>query len=142
MPADAGFTLAVQTGFDRAWARGRAGAAELETRWWPSHERLLQAIEPPVAYATLAYGGADVAWGMAVLDGGRLGLFGLVTAAAFRGRGAGRVLLGGLLDWGKQAGAGSSWLQVTEANDAAVRLYRAAGFSDLYRYEYWQRERG
>ncbi|GAB4069786.1 GNAT family N-acetyltransferase [Angustibacter speluncae] len=80
---------------------------------------------------------------VAVLDGHDVGLAGLVpdrhaegelavvafwVAPVARGRGVGRALLDDLEARARAAGAAAMTLEVADANDAAVRLYAAAGF--------------
>jgi ribosomal protein S18 acetylase RimI-like enzyme len=80
---------------------------------------------------------------VAVLDGHDVGLAGLVpdrhapgelavvafwVAPAARGRGVGRALLADLERRGRALGAAALTLEVADDNEAAVRLYAAAGF--------------
>ena len=79
---------------------------------------------------------ATVAWGLAVDEGGRVGLFDIVTLPQARRQGAARRLVEALLAWGQAAGAREAYLQVMAANSAAIALYRSLGFVEAYRYHY------
>ncbi len=59
--------------------------------------------------------------------------------AEVRRQGLAIALVTALLDAGKGRGARWAYLQVTEANVAARRLYERFGFRELYRYWYRQR---
>jgi ribosomal-protein-alanine acetyltransferase len=56
-------------------------------------------------------------------------LVSLAVDPQFRGRGTGRALLMRSLQGAKRIGARSLWLMVRTDNDAAIRLYAAAGFA-------------
>ena len=59
------------------------------------------------------FGGADI--GMPVVE-------------AWRGRGIGKLLLASAIQWAADAGAHKMALEVWPHNEAAIRLYRGAGF--------------
>ena len=101
-----------------------------------THRRLLHAI-PATAYcAALKQAGATVVCGLGVVDGDGLGLFDIVTASWQRRRGHATALIEGLHRWGQAQGAKFSYLQVVEANAAAVSLYRKLGYRTMYKYWY------
>ncbi len=57
-----------------------------------------------------------------------LGVSSLWTAEDRRGRGLGSAVLRSLLEWGAERGATTAYLQVVEANEAAISLYEGRGF--------------
>ncbi|PWR20884.1 ribosomal protein S18-alanine N-acetyltransferase [Zavarzinia compransoris] len=62
---------------------------------------------------------------------------------AARGRGLGRALLGAGLDRAARAGAARAFLEVAVDNDAALALYRRAGFAEAGRRRgYYRRADG
>lgn len=90
-------------------------------------------------YAGIRDGAAVLAGGAAAFGHGWASVHGMRTAAAHRGRGlAGRVLAG-LADAAASRGMARVFLQVEAANTAAQALYRRAGFTTAWCYEYWQR---
>jgi ribosomal protein S18 acetylase RimI-like enzyme len=105
----------------------------------PVLRQMLAAIVHPVCCATLRLNGQAVALGLGVIERGWIGLFNIVTDAAFRNQGWGSQLVLNLLDWGKRRGATNAYLQVHPANAPALRLYDKLGFSEVY--QYWYRER-
>jgi GNAT superfamily N-acetyltransferase len=128
------------------------GRAEVRVDEWPSHSwfrvwhavhggdaraewDLLARVRQPSAYASAVLGGEVVAVGRAVVDTGWVGVFGMATLPAVRGKGAARAVLGALADWAK-APADRMYLQVERDNAAALRLYERAGFSELREYHY------
>lgn len=93
---------------------------------------------PDAVFAAVRDGGRTVAVGCGSLNDGWGGIHGMRTAPDQRGRGhAGRILAA--LGRAMQArGVEKVQLQVEEPNPARS-LYRKAGFTAAWRYEYWTR---
>lgn len=121
------------------WSEGFAQANSLSALARPAHERILDAITMPAAFATLTVGGQAIAYGLAVAENGMVGLFDIVVAPAARRSGAATRLVTALLSWGQAQGASSAYLQVHVANQPATALYRKLGFTPQYQYHYWTR---
>lgn len=122
---------------DPAWINGYARASARADLKRDTLARMLAQIATPAAFATLADPRGDpVAFGMAVLDRGMVGLFDIAVQAEHRGQGFGRAVVGRLLKWGSIQGAEKAYLQVTTANAPARALYRTFGFHEAYRYNY------
>jgi ribosomal protein S18 acetylase RimI-like enzyme len=98
--------------------------------------RIVRRIRQPAAFATLSLDGDDVAWGLAVAERGYVGLYDIVVAPRIRGVGLGRRLVTSLMAWGRKEGAARAYLQVREANNVAIELYRSLGFAPAYRYRH------
>lgn len=121
----------------RDWIAGYARASARADLKPGIAERMLRQIATPATFAVLLdTDGVEVAYGMAVLDRGMVGLFDIVTRPDQRGRGYGRTLVDALLAWGHGQGAHQAYLQVTTANAPALALYRSFGFREVYRYAY------
>jgi ribosomal protein S18 acetylase RimI-like enzyme len=81
--------------------------------------------------------GADVmARGEAGVDGDWLGIHNLVVQPAYRRRGLAKAVLGELLAWGAERGAGTVWLHVQTDNEPALALYASLGFSTHHTCRY------
>ena len=105
-----------------------------------AHRQILAAVPGQRRLLVLVADDRPVSCGMSVLDAeGRFGLFDLVTASGYRGRGFGGTLLRRALAWGRRAGGQEAYLQVLEGNTGAARLYERAGFEVVYRYHYRER---
>jgi N-acetylglutamate synthase len=90
-------------------------------------------------YASLRESGATLAGGAASFSNGWASVHGMRTHAAQRGKGlAGRVLAG-LADAATARGLTHVFLQVEADNLAAQSLYRRAGFTTAWAYEYWKK---
>ncbi len=126
------------------WLDGfcRLAATGGEARPWPTATRpsvlapRLAAIAPPAAFATVREDGEPVGYGRGVFERDAVGLFDVIVAETRRRRGHARAITGALLAWGVTRGATRAYLQMTEANEAASRLYGGFGFRGLYRYHY------
>lgn len=128
--------LAIEPAAGPDWIDGYASASPRPDLRRDTLGRMLAAIGMPAAFATLRVEGEGVAYGLAVLERGDVGLFDIATAAAHRGRGHARQVVAGLLGWGASRGARRAYLQVTTANSPALRLYAGFGFREAYRYAY------
>jgi N-acetylglutamate synthase len=100
------------------------------------HRAILARITTPHLYASLQIDGQVIGVGLGVLNGELFGLFDIVIAQEWRGKGYGRALVKGMLAWGKANGAETAYLQVTGQNTTAQRLYRQLGFTEVYYYHY------
>ncbi len=118
------------------WEHGFAEANRVPDRHRPTHDAMLAAIRWPAAFASLVEGGRTLAFGLAVAERGKVGLFDIVTTPAARRQGAGRRLVQSLLAWGVAAGCDEAYLQVVATNAPALALYRELGFAENYRYHY------
>jgi ribosomal protein S18 acetylase RimI-like enzyme len=119
-----------------AWSAGFAAANGISPAMRDVHDRMLASILMPTGYATLVADGKPIAYGLAVVERGMVGLFDIVTLPEARRRGAGRLLVKSLLGWGRSQGASSAYLQVLGSNEAARALYDGIGFREAYRYHY------
>jgi ribosomal-protein-alanine N-acetyltransferase len=67
----------------------------------------------------------------------------LAVASERRRRGLGALMVERAADWARQAGARALFLEVARDNDAALALYRAAGFAEVgVRRAYYSRSTG
>jgi ribosomal protein S18 acetylase RimI-like enzyme len=98
----------------------------------------LERMPAPRAYAVIAENGEALSVGASALSGGVAAIFSMRTRQAARGRGLAKRVLASLLTWAVKAGAICACLQVDEDNEAAVALYRRAGFETAYRYRHWR----
>jgi N-acetylglutamate synthase len=125
----------VTESLDAQWLRLLLAAQEPDAD--PAAEwRLLQRVDRPSAFATAHISGRPVAVGRAVADTGWVGVFGMATLPADRGRGAASAVLAGLADWAASRGCAHMYLQVTHDSGSARRLYRRAGFREACTYHY------
>ncbi|MBA4496392.1 GNAT family N-acetyltransferase [Paenactinomyces guangxiensis] len=100
-------------------------------------KKMFQNIMPEHRFATIkSDDGGIAACGFAVLQDGKVGLFNIVTSQEYRRRGFAQSLIFHLLNWAKDNGASSAYLQVVCENIAAQKLYKKLGFEELYREWY------
>lgn len=106
----------------------------------PIHQRILQQAAGRSHFLIIRKDGRIVGVGMGVLEAQTIGIFDMFTHPEVRRRGFGRSIMMALLQWGKQNGAKTAYLQVVAENQPAQNLYASLGFSNLYHY--WYRKEG
>lgn len=94
------------------------------------------AIEPTKGLFVREAEGVAVASLVCVQEAGLAGLFEVATNPAHRRQGHARSVMLSALKWAQARGARSAWLQVEEANHAALALYGQLGFRPVYAYHY------
>jgi ribosomal protein S18 acetylase RimI-like enzyme len=97
---------------------------------------VIEAIEPARGLFVREHDGQTVASLVCVQEADLAGVFEVATNPAFRRRGHARSVLLSALKWAAARGARSAWLQVEEANHAALALYSSLGFRPVYGYHY------
>jgi ribosomal protein S18 acetylase RimI-like enzyme len=129
-PADAAAVVALVDGYARGPGGQQAPLDEGARARMPAGLR-----ELPTAFALLACAGeqpvgvAVCAWGFSTFAGRpSLNVHDLAVDPAFQGRGIGARLLAGAEERARARGAAKLTLEVHESNEAAIRLYRSAGF--------------
>lgn len=90
-------------------------------------------------FASCREQGQTVACGAASFSHGWLGVHGMRTAAAQRGRGLAGGLLRAMAQEAGRRGIERVFLQVDAANVPALSLYRRLGFTTAWPYAYWRR---
>jgi ribosomal protein S18 acetylase RimI-like enzyme len=88
------------------------------------------------AFVVLDQGTAVVGCGQIAIEGALVGLYGVHTAHAWRGRGLATSLCAAVLQRASACGASAAYLQVEASNEAARRLYQRLSFVDGYGYHY------
>lgn len=104
-----------------------------------AHRAILQRIAHPAAWAMWEEGGLPGCCGLGVVVGEQLGLFDIVTGAAFQRRGLAERVCRALFDWGWEQGARRVFLQVAADNRPALALYEKLRFERAYDYGYWMK---
>ncbi len=99
-------------------------------------EKVITAIPAEAGLFVLERDNRPIATAVCVHDGDLAGLFEVATDKAERGKGFGRRIVLSALKWARSRGAHQAWLQVEAGNEAALKLYPALGFTELYRYHY------
>lgn len=83
-------------------------------------------------------GGEELASALLWNKNGYSALMNMLVSPAARGKGVGKRFLAAMFQHAKGQGADTMWLQVLLDNTPAVSLYKAAGFSEVYRYAYYR----
>lgn len=100
-----------------------------------------QAIGIETRWALVMLADTPVAMGIVAIERGWAGLHGIYVAKTARRRGLARRISGALLGCAHAKGAGRAWLQVEQANAAALPLYTGLGFETAYAYHHRVRSR-
>lgn len=90
-------------------------------------------------FASWRENGQTLACGAASFSHGWLGVHGMRTAAAQRGRGLAGRLLRTMAEEAARRGIERVFLQVDAGNSPALALYRRLGFNTAWPYAYWRR---
>jgi GNAT superfamily N-acetyltransferase len=131
-----GVPVRQDVGLDEAWLATDERAARHGEAARQVLEGSLEGGE--VTFATVrGDDGVVTARGRGVVHDDWLGVSSLWTSPDHRGQGLGTAVLRSLLDWGGERGATTAYLQVVEANTAALRLYEARGFERHHDYAYY-----
>lgn len=118
------------------WLDGLGQANDVSAPMRPYHDAILRSIGHPSAFASLRRGSEVVAFGLAVNERGRIGLFNIAVDSRHRGQGHGRAITLALMHWGTRFGAKSAYLQIQADNMVAHSLYGSLGFTAAYPYHY------
>ncbi len=77
-----------------------------------------------------------IACGLGVQERDYFGLFDIIVAEEYRGKGYGTSLINSMLGFAKENAAKTAYLQVVINNKPANKLYSKIGFKELYKYWY------
>lgn len=121
---------------DREWVADYARLNGVAAAHAPTLEAILQHIALPTCFVLLTRHNQTVACGLGVLQGQQVGLFDLVTLPEHRRQGFATDLILHILQWARQRGATTAYLQVMLTNRAALNLYNKLGFKEIYQYWY------
>jgi len=102
----------------------------------PTYISIMNHAFTPKCLVSLKESGQTTGVGLGVLEEDCLGLFDIVVDPAFRHHGLGKKIVSSLMQWGKQNGAKTAYLQVLSNNIPAIRLYEKLGFKEIYQYWY------
>lgn len=103
----------------------------------PAASSMLKNIHYPIAAASIVEDEKMIACGLGVIERGHVGLYDIYVDAACRRRGLGRDICTAIMNYGKEQGCSTAYLQVLSDNHGARALYRQLGYTETY--EYWFR---
>lgn len=136
LPATPGPEAALQDRPDAAWLAMFLGEG-LDPVDGASRSRAL-ARAVGTRYASLREHGVTLACGAASFGHGWLGVHGMRTDAARRGRGLASAVMRAMATEAQQRGIGRVFLQVDAGNAPALSLYQRLGFETAWGYAYWR----
>ncbi len=139
-PLPPAIDIKLQAAPGEAWIAAYSQMNEVRAGKEDTLRQILEHIPLDTCYATVERAGKIIACGLAVRQEKLVGLFDIVTAAAYRRQGVGRALVLGLLHWAAKNGAEQAYLQVVVGNQPAIELYSGLGFREIYQYWYRVRE--
>lgn len=115
----------------------QASASKMDTM-----VRMLSHIRTRKGFILLYHNGQAVACGLGVIERGFIGLYNIVTDAAYRNQGFGEQMILHLLRWGQAHGATDSYLAVVANNGPARSLYAKIGYTEVYTHWYRLQKEG
>lgn len=136
-PRKTGTAVTVSGEMTEAWLDGfltMNGTVEAQR---PAASAMLGNIHYPIAAASIVENGKMVACGLGVLERGHVGLYDIYVDADCRRRGLGGDICTAIMNYGKEQGCTTAYLQVLSDNHGARALYHQLGYTETY--EYWFR---
>lgn len=88
------------------------------------------------AVSKLGPNGRAAGYGLGFIQNGCACISDVVVAPEYRGRGYAKDIMYALMNFAREKGAGTVFLQVTAGNTAAEQLYKRLGFSEAYKSLY------
>lgn len=98
---------------------------------------MLRNIRYPIAAASIEENGKMIACGLGVLERGCVGLYDIFVDEHCRRRGLGNDICAAIMNYGRENGCQTAYLQVLADNHGARAMYRNLGYGETY--EYWFR---
>jgi len=139
LPADDRFEPVYAEDADELWIADFIRLEGFEPVRAAAYAHIFGAIGPTRTFLRLVDAdGALVGLATGVAERGWVGVSNVIVAPERRRQGAAAQLLRALAAWADREGASRLWLQVVEGNEAAIALYRKAGFDILSRFHYRQ----
>jgi GNAT superfamily N-acetyltransferase len=135
-PREADRRVRLAEAFEEAWP-----VASAQMRDIPADEAAILAaqhrlIAVPTLWASVVSGDSIMAVGAAAVERGWAGLHGIYVGRDGRRLGLARAISVSLLSRAHALGARRAWLQVEQANAAAIPLYRSLGFETSWTYRH------
>lgn len=100
-------------------------------------QKAFEFAESSSCYGTVINQDVPVSIGMIATSNELCGIFNVFTSPEHRGGGHASYLLRSLLSEAKSKGSNTAYLQVSQDNLAALKVYRKIGFEMAYDYSYW-----
>ena len=123
---------------DDVWLEAYCNLSEYEHGDNKTNAKLIMDnTKNPASYIRIVKNGVTIACGSTVVERGYAALLNIVVDKYLRGYGYGKLLCTSLLNEAKKLGAETSYLQVMQNNETAVKLYESLGYT--HRYTYWYR---
>ena len=124
------------TQIDDTWVNAFCTMGKLSEHRRSIMLRILENITNQFCYILVEKNGQPVATGLGVMEHGYVGLYDILTHEEHRNQGYGKAVVNAILNWAKQNGAHTSYLQVMCNNPPALHLYEKIGYKEVYTYWY------
>lgn len=120
--------------FDQALRDSTSNADDLEER-----RSIARRLPQPAAFAVRERGNRAVAVGASAVADRLAGVFLMRTIPEARRQGHALHILRALMQWARENGATTAFLQVDADNAPAIALYEREGFTTLSTYRFWRK---
>ena len=128
--------IKIQESLSDEWLDSFCAMSAVSRQHSETLRKILTNIVPRHCFVSLTSSDRVVACGLGVLQSGYIGLFDIVTDPGFRRHGYGQQVVHSIMEWGKENGAKTAYLQVMLNNPPALRLYAKLGYTEQYQYWY------
>ena len=133
-------TVKIENELDEKWVKAFVELNRFDEDKIETYNSILKKIIPQTAFAAYSISNRIIGCGLGVKQENYIGLFDIVVSEEHRGVGFGYYIVTSLLQWGKENGATTAYLQVMNNNKKAIRLYNKLGFEEQYQYWYRVKE--
>lgn len=122
--------------FYKEWTDSFIKCNSIPGKFVETAKAMLSLITVDIVVASIIDDNNIVACGYGAIDSGCVGLFDIVVDQSHRKKGYGRALVQTIVARAKERGANAGYLQVTDSNAIARKLYQSLGFREKYAYWY------
>ena len=131
----------IEDKFSDTWLQDFINCSNIESELLQrTAQEIVHHILGKVIVARKVIDGQTVACGYGAIERGHIGIFDIIVAKDYRGKGFGQDIMDGILSAAMDEPIEKAYLSVVVGNVPAENLYLKLGFQEIYRYWYRKKE--